>query len=173
MDEINEALDRNIGHGLTLKDLRGVIYVTVAYFVLYYVFLFTQSYVKVWLVNASRNGGKGSLKYETLRYASLEVAAIKYGSTYSGPGGTFALVMDRSVGNFLEQQCAFITSLWLQAILVPGGCRQSTILGSIYIISRLMYPVMFYVGHPWLQLATVPGYVIIWYQLARSVWAVA
>ena len=84
-------------------ELFPVVLVTALYFILYYCFLFTQSYSKVWLVNLSREG-KGSLKYENLRYSDPTVASIKYGTVpQKSPIGTFAVVMDRTIGNYLEQ----------------------------------------------------------------------
>jgi len=180
-------------------DLHPVATATVAYFGLYYAFLFSQSYTKVWLVNASMNGGQGGLGFASLKYASPDVAAIKYGGakayhraamgklttgkpvTAAGKSseaaaaaakvGTLALVMDRSVGNCLEQQGAFLASTWLHALLVPeGGPEKAARIAWLYVASRAAYPAFFYIGHPWLQLATVPGYVCIWYQL-YSLWA--
>jgi hypothetical protein len=41
------------------------------------------------------------------------------------------------------------------------GPRRATALGYVYIVSRLLYPWLFYIGHPWLQLSTVPGYLVV------------
>jgi len=113
------------------------------------------------------------LRFEKIKYSSLDVAAIKYGQRYSGPGGYMALVMDRSVANFLEQQGAFLCSTWLHAVLVPGGAQRAAYVGTVYIVSRSIYPFFFHIGHPWLQIATVPGYVSIWYQLFLVIMATA
>jgi hypothetical protein len=147
------------------SELGPLVNVMVIYFILYYAFLFTQSYVKVWLVNQAKTGA-GSLRFETIRYSALDVATIKYGTqVYSGKGGIVALVMDRTVGNFVEQMGPFLATSWMHALLVPGGATRAAQLGAIYVLSRLVYPIFFYIGHPWLQIATVPGYLSIWYQL--------
>jgi uncharacterized MAPEG superfamily protein len=143
-----------------------------AYFALYYAFLFTQSYVNVWRVNHARTG-VGSIQYSAIHYCAPEVAAVKYGRAYTGPGGKAALIMERTVGNFLEQQAPFLAATWLHAVLVPGGAQRAAACGVVYVASRALYPALFYVGHPWLQLATVPGYVVIWGQLALVVAATA
>ena len=148
-------------------------------------------------MNEARQG-KGSLNYSKLSYASPEVASIKYATSYgpttgsasgnSSPssstsiekktGGvnsasssaTWALIMDRTVGNCLEQQPAFLASTWLHALLVPNdGPSQAAMCATIYVVSRLLYPWLFWCGHPWLQFSTCPGYWVIWYQLYRVV----
>ena len=167
-------------------------------------------------MNEARHG-EGSLQYRKLNYSHLDVAAVKYATTYgpataaaasgsfsgsgsdssgsSSSGGshcgshsgsssgssvsmsasaTWALVMDRAVGNCLEQQPAFLASTWLHALLVPGdGPAQAAWLASVYVASRAAYPLLFWCGHPWLQLSTCPGYWVIWYQLYRVVVATA
>jgi len=143
-----------------------------AYFTIYYIFLFTQSYVNVWRVNHARSG-TGSLEFSKIKYSSPDVAAIKYSASYAGAGGRAALVMDRTVGNFLEQQAPFLAATWLHAALVPGGTSRAAAFGAAYVASRAAYPFLFYAGHPWLQLATVPGYLAIWCQLGLVVAATA
>lgn len=154
----------------------------------------------MWRVNEARQG-KGSLDYTKLSYASPEVASIKYATNYgqvkaAEPGSstrsssssekktdspnvvsssaTWALIMDRTVGNCLEQQSAFLASTWLHALLVPNnGPAQAATCATIYVVSRALYPWLFWCGHPWLQVSTCPGYWVIWYQLYRVVSASA
>ena len=111
---------------------------------------------QVWRVNEI-SSGKGSLNHSKLNYANSDVAAVKYATTY-GPGDTWALVMDRTVGNFLEQQGPFLASTWLHALLVPGGSARAAQLSAVYVASRALYPLLFWCGHPWLQFSTCPGY---------------
>ena len=107
--------------------------------------------------------GSGSLAYSGIVYSDPQIAAIKYSPNYAGRrGGKMALVMDRTVGNMLEQQPAFLVSTWLHAIIVPGGSRAAALVGFVYILSRVLYPALFWIGHPWLQISTVPGYLSIW-----------
>ena len=76
-----------------------------------------------------------------------------------------ALIADRTVGNTLEQMGPFLCSTWIHALLVPGGAARAALLGWVYIASRVVYPICFYIGHPWLQLSTVPGYLTVFVQL--------
>ena len=120
--------------------------------------------------------GRGSLAFSNIRYSDPDVVSIKYGShstLRNGFSGTLALVMDRTVANYVEQMGPFVTSTWLHALLVTGGPQAAARLGCIYIVSRIAYPICFYVGHPWLQISTVPGYMVIWYQLYLVVCALA
>lgn len=80
-------------------------------------------------------------------------------------------MLDRTVGNTLEQAIPFLTATWLHAALVPGGAGTSALLAWGYVLSRAAYPLCFWFGHPYLQLATCPGYWIIWYQLAALGWS--
>ena len=126
------------------------------------------------MVNEARTG-KGSLRFDKIRYSDPDVASIKYNSHMSGAKGstsrTLALVMDRSVANFVEQMGPFLASTWLHALLVPDGPSAAARLGCLYIVSRAVYPIFFYIGHPWLQISTVPGYLCIAYQLYAAMCA--
>ena len=53
----------------------------------------------------------------------------------------------------------------LDASQVPGAAASAGRLMWVYLLSRMLYPLAFYVGHPLLQLATQPGYLIVFGQL--------
>lgn len=144
-----------------VTELKPVVLVTLVYFCMWYSFLFGQSYLKVWLFNKSQ--GSSGFKYSHMKYATPEAAAVKY--QYSGEGGMLTLTADRTVGNTLEQAPPFLLGLWLHAVLVEGGPTRAFWMAWIYMCSRVVYPVCFYVGHPWLQVSTVPGYCVIMIQL--------
>ena len=54
---------------------------------------------------------------------------------------------------------------FLDASQVPGAAASAGRLMWVYLLSRMLYPLAFYVGHPLLQLATQPGYLIVFGQL--------
>lgn len=80
----------------------------------------------------------------------------------SGRASLISLILDRSVGNTLEQQGPFLLATWLHAVLVPNGAPMAASLGWAYVLSRVLYPALFWAGHPWLQVSTMTGYLIIW-----------
>ena len=143
------------------RELSPLALVTTVYIALLYCFFFAQSYVKIWLIQNAR-GSANRLKSSDVRYCDPVVAKIKYDVA---SGSIAALVADRAVGNTLEQAIPFLVASWLHAVFVPAGAALSAKLAYMYILSRFIYPLCFYCGHPYLLLSTVPGYLIIFYQL--------
>lgn len=133
-----------------------------------YAVLFSQSYVKVALVQRKRQEGFGLMSYRGMSYSDPQVARIKYNTDYDSP---LAVVADRTAGNLLEQLTPFLAATWIRALLVPGAADSAGRLTYVYLVSRMAYPAAFYAGHPILQLSTQPGYVIVWGQLADVVLA--
>jgi hypothetical protein len=68
------------------------------------------------------------------------------------------LIVDRTVGNTIEQGLPFVVSLWLYAVFVSP--KYAAMLGYIYVISRSYYPFVFS-GFPWILSSTLPGYLVI------------
>ena len=128
---------------------QGPILVTLAYFLMYYAFLFFQSGLKFYLYFKAKNGGNKDSEKPKVSFSK-----IKYQSTER-----LALVGDRSVGNTLEQLGPFIVGLWLYAVFVSTST--ATTLGFLYLIFRLIYPLCFWFGIPWIFISTIPGYAII------------
>ena len=127
---------------------RAPIFVTVAYFGLYYTFLFGQSLSKYYVNAREReNAKKSGNKKESFRN-------IKYFS--SDP---ISLMGDRTVGIMLETQMTFLSALWLHAIFVDPAAAAHY--GWFYIATRAPYPLLFYIGSPWNLLSTIPNYICI------------
>ena len=161
-----EAMATSPTVSLVVQDYAPMLKLMVMYFLVYYAFLTLQAFMKVVLFNVWR-GRKtilGLLDYTEMRYAQPEVAAIKYGrgAARKGTDAMMSLIVDRAVGNYLEQMGPFLCSSWLHATFSPGGIDRAAALGGVYVVSRMIYPLMFYIGHPWLQISTYPGYVVIW-----------
>ena len=138
--------------------------VTAAFFVLYYILLFVQSYAKIYLLQGGRSFSP--MSYAHVRYADRAVAKVKYHNT----GHPLAVASDRAVGNMVEQAVPFLVCLWGRRFVVEGQPSHSrwpstSSLGWSYVTLRAIYPVAFCVGHPWLQLVTVPCYLIVFFCL--------
>ena len=114
--------------------LGGCAQATAVLLVWVYVVLFTQSYVKVALVQSQRKQGFGVMSYTGVSYADPQVARIKYNTLYDSP---LAVVADRTAGNLLEQLTPFLTVTWLRAMLVPGAAPSAGRLTYAYLISRM------------------------------------
>jgi uncharacterized MAPEG superfamily protein len=141
----------------------------------YYFFLFCQTYSKLYLlsqrrttvrVGAAPGGGlRTALGINPYRYHDAATAAVKYGNTHD----PLAILGDRAVGNTLEQLVPFVGSLWLYALTV--GPQHTAITGWTYVASRALYPPLFWAGSPYILLATVPGYLVIWFHLGATLHA--
>ena len=106
-------------------------------------------------------------------FAAIPFAAVKYGQRAEvRPGLIF--VMDRSVGNLLEQTPPFLLGLWLHAMAAtPLGAAR---LGWIWLLLRASYPVAFAypsmspalwgvqrrLGISWVSFVTWPSYAVVW-----------
>jgi hypothetical protein len=130
----------------------GPLWVTVAYFVVYYLLMANLLVVKRRLRRAYRARG------ETFdRYFNTDREM---------------LAADRYVGNMLEHMPAFLALLWLNAVFVGPGA--ATVAGGAYALSRAIYP--FVMGSRLgrgvpsrIFFVTVIGYVVIGYFTARLV----
>jgi hypothetical protein len=117
--------------------LGGCAQATAVLLVWVYVVLFTQSYVKVALVQSQRRQGFGVMSYTGMSYADPQVARIKYNTMYDSP---LAVVADRTAGNLLEQLAPFLIVTWLRAMLVPGAAASASRLTYFYVMSRMASP---------------------------------
>ncbi len=125
--------------------------VTSAFFILYFSFLTFQSGSKFYLYFKQRGENKDG---------KVSFAKIKYGST-----DKLAVTADRTVGNLVEQSIPFLAALWMHAVFVSPSSAAAY--GWAYLLCRAFYPIVFYLGVPYLFISTIPGYVII----VRLVWA--
>ena len=134
---------------------RGPLAVTVAYFVMWYAFLF---------------GLQTRTKYRLkARYA----AEGKVFDRYFG-GDEEMLAADRAVANTHEQMVPFVVSLWLFATFASPA--YATWLGAAYVALRGAYPFLLGKRVSKLQsrrvsFVTAPCYVIVFTMLGGSAWA--
>jgi len=129
--------------------IKSVIHVTIAYIILYYVFLYTQSFI-VWFryfkAKATNKDKDKPVKFNAIKYDKSQ-------------GDKLSLTGDRTVGNLMEQAIPFLTSLWLCATY--GSPEYASKVGWIYVITRSYYPLAFYYGLPYLLFSTIPGYLCV------------
>jgi len=124
---------------------------------MYYVLLFSQSVLKLYLYSAAKKYKKSDDRVSLTR--------MKYFSD-----NKYALRSDRVTGNTLEQMVPFLVSLWLHAWLVDS--LEAEWCGWMYILLRVMYAIVFwskgYSMH--ILLVTTPAYFLIWYMLVGGIW---
>lgn len=107
----------------------------------------------------------------------LSFATVKYGAEWSRAGLIF--VMDRTVGNMLEQSPPFLLGLWMHALIASPLFASH--LGWAWLLLRACYPVAFAqrpspqqrLGISWISVVTWPSYAIVWTLLvgaARACW---
>lgn len=136
--------------------LHGPLAVTIAYFLLWYSFLFgLQTRTKYRLKAAYESEGKVFDRY--LGQDPEMLAA------------------DRTVSNTLEQMGPFLASLWLFSLF--GSPTHATWLGALYVVLRGLYPLLLgkrvsKVQSKRVALATFPCYAIIFTMLGGAAIAV-
>ena len=140
---------------LDLAQLRGPLLVTVAYFLLWYGFLF---------------GLQSRTKY---RLKARYQKEGKVFDRYSGQDEEM-LAVDRAVANTHEQMGPFLVSLWLFAIFASP--TYATWLGAAYVVLRSAYPLLLGKRVSKLQsrrvvLVTIPCYAIVFTMLGGAAWA--
>lgn len=129
---------------LSQNQYSGVVQVTIAFLLMYYAFLFGQSF----------------MKHKVFKELKKQDPSISFGKVKYGQGiDRRCTAVDRAVGNTMEQAIPFLTTLWLCAVFGDPG--EATALGWSYIFFRAFYPFVFYKGGIWLLMSTVPGYLII------------
>lgn len=134
--------------------LRGPLVVTIAYFVLWYGFLF---------------GLQSKTKYRLKARYEAEGKAF---DRYFGQDREM-LAADRAVANTHEQQGPFLASLWLFALF--NSPTYATWLGAAYIVLRALYPAALGKRIAGTQtkrvaLITGPSYVIVFGMFIGAVW---
>tara|TARA_B110001452_G_scaffold146556_1_gene121856 strand:- start:889 stop:1566 length:678 start_codon:yes stop_codon:yes gene_type:complete len=165
-----------------------VILVTVGWSALYYCFLQGQAAVAFWIHKKRRDAA--SMKRAAAPAASerrnsdasIPFAAVKYGPRADGG---LIFVMDRSVGNLLEQTPPFLIGIWLHALAASPDHAAG--LGWLWLLLRACYPVAFAypsmtprfwglqrcLGISWVNFITWPSYAIVWtllYGAVRACW---
>ena len=138
-----------------LERLRGPLAVTVAYFLVWYGFLF---------------GLQTRTKYR------LKARYQKEGKVFDRYFGQDEemLAVDRAVANTHEQMVPFLASLWLFAIFASP--TYATWLGAAYVVLRASYPLLLgkrvsKVQSKRVALVTFPSYAIVFTMLGGTEWA--
>jgi len=67
----------------------------------------------------------------------------------------------------LEQMVPFLFGMWAHASMAGDLAAYP---GWIYVLSRCIYPWGFWKGSPYILMSTIPGYIVIWYQLLRALY---
>lgn len=138
-----------------LTQFQGPLAVTVAYFLLWYSFLF---------------GLQTRTKYR------LKARYEKDGKVFDRYFGQDPemLAVDRAVANTHEQMGPFLVSLWLFSIFASP--TYATWLGAAYVLLRGVYPLLLgpsvsKVQSKRVALITFPSYAIVWTLLGGASWA--
>ena len=153
------------------RPLRPAVAVTIGWCALYYSFLQGQAAAAFWIHKKRREAGNKE-KAGHDKDKALEFASVKYPGRPNTQGLIF--VMDRSVGNLLEQTPPFLVAVWLHAL--AASPNEAAFFGWIWLLLRAAYPVAF--AHPsmpralwgvqrslgvsWVSLITWPSYAVIW-----------
>lgn len=143
-----------MGPTLDISMYSGPIFVTSAYFLLWYYLLL---------------GVQRGTKYRLI--AEYE-AEGKVFDRYFGQDEQM-LAADRAVANTQEQMVPFLAALWLYAIFVSPSI--ATWLGGIYVVLRTIYPMLLGKRVSKTQtkkvgFVTTPCYLIIFYMLGALTW---
>lgn len=146
--------------GPMTAEFRPVVLVSLAWAALYYCFLQAQSASAFWVHQQLREAGaRGGTPPPAW-------ASLKYDRSQQRRGLIF--IMERSVGNMLEQSPPFLLGLWMHAaIATPDSAAK---LGWCWLLLRACYPVAFAqrptplakLGIGWLSLVTWPSYAVVW-----------
>lgn len=142
------------------SDFKSPLQVTVAYFVMYYVFLYIQSGVGQVQYYLAKRKAAEEAKARGEKPPKISFAKVKYDSASYDK---VAIMSSRTVGNTMEQAFPFLTALWLHALFVSP--ESAGYIGWIYVCTRAYYPVVFYFGLPYILLSTLPGYACVFYML--------
>lgn len=171
----------------SIGTLRPAILVTIGWCALYFCFLQCQSAAAFWIHKVKREeGGKKddlAARRESGKSSGITFASVKYSGRANTSGLIF--VMDRSVGNMLEQTPPFLLGVWLHAIAVSP--EDAAWYGWFWLVMRATYPIMF--AHPsmspalwnaqrrfgisWVSFVTWPSYAVVWrllYGAAKVCW---
>lgn len=134
------------------KKYAPVALVTVAWFLMFYTFLFHQSFIhnKAYfqLIKDTKKSGKGE---------RIDKSRVKMGLY---PGTTGVVDTNTVVRNTMEQSMTFIPLLWLCAAL-PGdeeSVEYATKCAWFWVFTRAYYPVVLPLKGHMLFLSTMPGY---------------
>ena len=163
MDYSNPLYASDVSIPLTIGNICErffpVALITVAWFLLWYTFLYLQSYKHTIAFHALIKSKKEKRKDSNTNREIINKTKLKRG----GYDLTEVDTANTMVRNTSEQSLSFLVLLWLNALYTP--IIQTTIAGWIWILARCLYPfVCEDVGSsPLIFLSTLPGYLVQFY----------
>ncbi|KAL7540839.1 hypothetical protein ACHAXR_011012 [Thalassiosira sp. AJA248-18] len=149
------------GPAIAAHDYIPIVYVTAAAVLLYYIFLFNQSYV----VFAEFFKAKKAYREKKIE-EKPSIQGFKYGS-----GNINILAANRCAGNFNEQLAPFLLGLYLYATFV--SVKGAATYGWAWLFFRSYYLYVFKRGVPSLFLSTIPAYCCVWAMIGGTVYDVS
>uniref|UniRef100_A0A0G4HEK1 Uncharacterized protein n=1 Tax=Chromera velia CCMP2878 TaxID=1169474 RepID=A0A0G4HEK1_9ALVE len=139
---------------LMAEPFKGPITVTLAYFVVYYLFCFGQTFMHTVLFATLKKKGE-----------SVTLSDVKLGRIED----PMVTAVNRMFLNTAEQAIPFLTSFWLYALLVDR--EDATLYGWVYVGLRAVYPLFLYLGLKFytaiVAFSTAGQYLIIFYFLVK------
>ena len=159
LDYTNSLYSSNVSMDLTIDNARTrffpITLITIAWFFMFYIFLFYQSYIHtiafIDLIKSNKVNmeNKERINKTKLKRGGYDLASVD--------------TVNTMVRNTIEQSMSFLLLLWLNAIYRP--IFQTMIVGMIWLMSRCLYPFLCKdVGSsPLIFLSTIPGYLAQWY----------
>lgn len=155
------AASATAGPAASISALKPCFFATGAWAGLYYMFLFLQSWSSFvgfkQLKQEAANRGEKAPKYADVKYSR------------GGAQATIVQVMDRTVGNYMEQSLPLLVGLFFHAFLVSPASASAA--AWVWVLSRTYYPLVYKAGSIQVFASTLPGYVCIWYLWQRALLA--
>ncbi len=152
-------------------EFKGPIQITIAYLVMYYIFLYLGAFIKLakgaslLLRKPAANGKINAPLVNGNTSSNVSEADSELEIESKAKEARLILTIERTQGNTLEQMPPFLIALWLMTVFDSGDKARD--FGIAYIVFRFIYPICFYYGLPWILISTLPGYAIIWAMLSR------
>jgi hypothetical protein len=115
--------------------------------------MFFQSGSKLYVFFRQKDEASGDKK--AVSFAELKYKGAPIGTKYHA----LTLCGDRAIGNMVEQALPFLLALWMHGALV--NVNTAAMFGWIWLWLRALYPVVFFIGPPFLYMSTMPGYMCI------------
>lgn len=141
------------GPAKSVAAFKPCFFVSGAWLGLLYTFLFLQSFAAF----SSHSTLKKEAAARGERGPSL--SDVKY--SRNGVGAPFVRVMDRSVGNLVEQSLPFLLGMYGYALLVSPGTAAAA--GWLWLLFRSYYPIVYQMRFPGLFSSTITAYTVVIY----------
>ena len=145
----------------TLKSAVPAALVVTAALAQYYALLFTQSTTAFAELSRLRRA------YKERGEKPPVLSDVKYGNSKTD----LVRAADRCMGNYLEQLLPFLVALAAHAAFVSANA--AAVVGWLWLVFRLYYPLVYSRPFPGLLISTVPAYWCVWYLLGHAMHAAA